>query len=99
MKPAARRWLMLSPALGVIGVLFVGGLALAAAQSFGYFAPTGENAFTLRHYAALETAEIAEILRIPHGTVRSRLHQAHRVMRAALDADARVAVATEGTSA
>ncbi|HEY9433829.1 MAG TPA: ABC transporter permease subunit [Blastocatellia bacterium] len=53
MKPAARRWLMLSPALGVIGLLFVGGLALAAAQSFGYFAPTGENAFTLRHYVAL----------------------------------------------
>jgi putative spermidine/putrescine transport system permease protein len=53
MKPAARRWLMLSPALGVIGVLFVGGLALATAQSFGYFAVTGENAFTLRHYAAL----------------------------------------------
>ena len=47
------RWLMLSPALAVIGVLFVGGLALAAAQSLGYFAPTDENAFTLRHYAAL----------------------------------------------
>src|SRR5215475_2635100 len=52
-KPTVRRWLMLSPALAVIGVLFVGGLALAAAQSLGYFAPTGANAFTLRHYAAL----------------------------------------------
>jgi putative spermidine/putrescine transport system permease protein len=49
----ARRWLLLSPALIVIGVLFVGGLALATAQSFGYFAPTGENAFTLQHYAEL----------------------------------------------
>ena len=53
MTLTARRWLMLSPALAVIGVLFVGGLALAAAQSLGYFAPTGENAFTFRHYAEL----------------------------------------------
>ncbi|MCI0388285.1 MAG: ABC transporter permease subunit [Acidobacteria bacterium] len=53
MKLTLSRWLMLSPALAVIGVLFVGGLALAAAQSLGYFAPTGENVFTLRHYAAL----------------------------------------------
>ena len=48
-----RRWLMLAPALAVIGVLFAGGLALAVAQSLGYFAPTGENALTLRHYASL----------------------------------------------
>jgi putative spermidine/putrescine transport system permease protein len=53
MKLTLSRWLMLSPALAVIGVLFVGGLALAAAQSLGYFAPTGENSFTLQHYAAL----------------------------------------------
>ncbi len=44
---------MLSPVLAVIGVLFVGGLALAAAQSLGYFAPLGESALTFRHYAAL----------------------------------------------
>src|SRR5687767_6606038 len=53
MNLTMRRWLMLAPALAVIGGLFVGGLALAAAQSLGYFAPTGENAFTLRHYRAL----------------------------------------------
>ena len=49
----ARRWLMLAPALAVVGVLFAGGLALAAAQSLGYFAPIGENALTLRHYVSL----------------------------------------------
>ena len=49
----ASRWLMLLPALAVIGVLFVGGLALAMAESLGYFAPTGENSFTLRHYVEL----------------------------------------------
>jgi putative spermidine/putrescine transport system permease protein len=44
---------MLAPALAVIGGLFAGGLALATAQSLGYFAPTGEDAFTLRHYRSL----------------------------------------------
>ncbi len=53
MNLTVRRWLMLAPALAVIGVLFAGGLALAAAQSLGYFAPAGENELTLRHYAAL----------------------------------------------
>ena len=48
-----RRWLMLSPALAVIGILFAGGMALAAANSLGYFAPIGEKALTLRHYVAL----------------------------------------------
>src|SRR5512144_111647 len=31
----------------------------------------------LRHYVGLETSEIAEIVGIPAGTVRSRLHHAH----------------------
>ena len=52
--------------------------------------PTAQRAMlVLRHYAGLEPAEIAEVLGIPAGTVRSRLHHAHRAMRAALDADAR----------
>src|SRR5262245_5390408 len=53
MRFTVRRWLMLAPALVVIGALFAGGLALASAQSLGYFAPTGENSLTLRHYASL----------------------------------------------
>lgn len=48
-------WFKLLPALATIGVLFACGLALATAQSLGYFAATGENAFTMRHYAALWT--------------------------------------------
>ncbi len=47
------RWLLLSPALAVIGLLFVGGLLLATVQSLGYFAVTGEQALTGRHYLAL----------------------------------------------
>lgn len=49
----------------------------------------------LRHYAGLETRDIAEVLGIPAGTVRSRLHHAHRVMRAALEAEARTPAAGE----
>jgi DNA-directed RNA polymerase specialized sigma24 family protein len=52
----------------------------------------------LRHYLGLEPAEIAETLGIPTGTARSRLHYAHRAMRAALEADARTSAA-EGRSA
>ena len=52
----------------------------------------------LRHYVGYEPIEIAELLGLSAGTIRSRLHHAHRAMRAALDADARTA-AVGGTSA
>jgi RNA polymerase sigma-70 factor (ECF subfamily) len=44
------------------------------------------------HFAGYSPSEIAETLGIPPGTARSRLHTAHRAMRAALEADARVAL-------
>ena len=53
---------------------------------------------TLHHFAGYAPIEIAEILGIPPGTVRSRLHNAHRAMRAALEADARAQV-VEGRTA
>ena len=43
----------------------------------------------LHHYLDLPLDEVAEILGVPVGTVRSRLHHAMRGLRAALDADAR----------
>ena len=46
----------------------------------------------LHHFLGYAPSEIAETLGIPPGTARSRLHNAHRAMRAALDADARLAV-------
>ena len=52
--------------------------------------PEQRALLALRHFEGREPAEIAEILGIPVGTARSRLHHAHRAMRAALDADARV---------
>lgn len=43
----------------------------------------------LQFYRDLTLSDIAEILDVPVGTVRSRLHYARSAMRAALDADAR----------
>jgi len=45
----------------------------------------------LHHYLDLPLQEVAEVLGIPIGTVRSRLLHAMRGLRAALDADARPA--------
>jgi RNA polymerase sigma-70 factor (ECF subfamily) len=45
----------------------------------------------LHHYLDLTLLEIAEVLGVPAGTVRSRLHHAMRGLRAALEADARPA--------
>jgi DNA-directed RNA polymerase specialized sigma24 family protein len=42
----------------------------------------------LRYYQDLGEAEIAEILDIPRGTVKSRLHAAVRAARALLEKDA-----------
>jgi RNA polymerase sigma-70 factor (ECF subfamily) len=43
----------------------------------------------LHHFLDLSIDEIADVLGVPHGTVRSRLHHAMRGLRAALEADAR----------
>ena len=49
----------------------------------------------LKHYAGLSNEEIADVLEIPEGTVRSRLHHSIRSLRAALEADARIAAPGE----
>ena len=48
--------------------------------------------FVLHHYLGLPLVEIAEILEIPAGTARSRLHYATRGLRAALIGDAQLAL-------
>ncbi|HEV7200120.1 MAG TPA: sigma-70 family RNA polymerase sigma factor [Candidatus Limnocylindria bacterium] len=45
----------------------------------------------LQHYLDLGLPEIAELLGVPLGTVKSRSHAARQAMRAALEADARQA--------
>jgi RNA polymerase sigma-70 factor (ECF subfamily) len=48
------------------------------------------------HYLELSPTEIADRLAIPVGTVRSRLHYAHRAMRAVIEADDRPAITARG---
>ncbi|MBC8078521.1 MAG: sugar ABC transporter permease [Chloroflexales bacterium] len=48
---AVRPWLLLAPALAVILLLFVGGLAATLLQSLGYLPLIGERALSLRAYA------------------------------------------------
>ena len=59
-------------------------------RGFRRLDPQQRAILVLRHFAGYEPAEIAELLGVPAGTARSRLHHAHRAMRAALEADARV---------
>jgi len=61
-------------------------------RGFRRLTPDERALLVLRHYVGYEPTEIATLLGLPAGTVRSRLHHAHRAMRAALDADARTAV-------
>jgi RNA polymerase sigma-70 factor, ECF subfamily len=52
----------------------------------------------LHHYQGLSLTEVADVLAIPVGTARSRLHYALRTLRAAVEADDR-AVVSEGRPA
>jgi len=67
----------------------------ALERAFGRLAVQQRVILVLRHYAGLDSTEIADAIGVPLGTVRSRLHHAHRAMRAVLEADNRV-TATEG---
>jgi RNA polymerase sigma factor (sigma-70 family) len=53
----------------------------------------------LHHVEGFTLASIAEILGIPIGTAKSRLHRGTRTMRASLDADARVVPIDRGRTA
>jgi RNA polymerase sigma-70 factor (ECF subfamily) len=67
-------------------------------RGFRRLPPEQRAILVMHHYLGYAPSEIAETLGIPAGTARSRLHHAHRAMRAALEADARTTV-REGRSA
>jgi RNA polymerase sigma-70 factor (ECF subfamily) len=67
-------------------------------RGFRRLPPDQRAILVLHHFLGYPPAAIAELLEIPAGTARSRLHHAHRAMRAALEADAR-AVAIGGRPA
>jgi RNA polymerase sigma-70 factor (ECF subfamily) len=65
-------------------------------HAFRRLAPEQRAMLVFTHYLGLSPTEIAERLGIPAGTARSRLHYAHRAMRAALEADERFATVAAG---
>ena len=68
-------------------------------RGFRRLPPEQRAILVLHHYLGLSLGEIADTLGIAPGTARSRLHYAHRAMRAALEAVARTAaMATRGIS-
>ncbi len=56
------------------------------------------SVLVLRYYLDLSVPQMADALKVPLGTAKSRLHLAERAMRAALDADQRT-VAVKGEMA
>ena len=81
----------------------------AASSEFGWVAdrdelergflrltPDQRAVIVLRYWRDMPQEEIAKTLDIPLGTVKSRLHHATAALRAALEAEARPALAEEG---
>jgi RNA polymerase sigma-70 factor (ECF subfamily) len=69
------------------------------ARGFRTLDPESRALLVLHYYRGLPVSEVATIVDLPEGTVKSRIHRAIRVMRAALDADARLPLMTEGRQA
>ena len=59
-------------------------------RAFRRLSPEHRAVFVLHHHAGHPLAEIADIVGIPVGTVKSRLHYATRTLRAAIVADGQV---------
>ena len=62
----------------------------ALERAFRRLSPDRRAIFVLHHHAGVPLAEVAAIVGLPLGTVKSRLHYSTDVLRAALAADARV---------
>lgn len=65
-------------------------------RGFRRLPPDQRAILVLHHYLGLDSSQIGEVLDIPAGTARSRLHCAHRAMRALLEADSRPTAAAGG---
>jgi RNA polymerase sigma-70 factor, ECF subfamily len=59
-------------------------------RAFVRLTPEHRAVFVLHHHAGLRLADIADIVGAPVGTVKSRLHHATRLLRAAIVADSQV---------
>ena len=61
----------------------------AVGRAFARLSPDQRAAFVLRHFEGHSVAEVAEALRVPLGTAKSRLHYAEQAMARVMDADTR----------
>ena len=68
-------------------------------RGFRRLEPDHRAVIVLHFYAGLPLTEVADILAVPVGTAKSRLHRAIQAMRAALEADARLTSVPEGRPA
>ena len=59
-------------------------------RAFVRLTPEHRAVFVLHHHAGLTLAEVADVVGVPLGTVKSRLHHATRAMRAAIVADSQI---------
>lgn len=58
-------------------------------RGFRWLSPEQRTVVVLRYYLDLPLTDVAQIMAIPEGTARSRLHYAMSGLRAALEADGR----------
>jgi RNA polymerase sigma-70 factor (ECF subfamily) len=58
-------------------------------KAFGRLSPDHRAVVVLHFYRDMPPAEISEVLKVPVGTINSRLHYGTRALRAALEADER----------
>jgi RNA polymerase sigma-70 factor (ECF subfamily) len=59
-------------------------------RAFKRLTPEHRAVFVLHHHTGFPVTEIADIVGVPVGTVKSRLHYATRTLRAAIVADSQV---------
>ena len=70
----------------------------AIERGFRRLDPEQRALVVLHYYQGLPLEDVASTLRVPLGTVKSRLSRARTALRAALEADTRSALLTEGRS-
>ena len=68
-------------------------------RGFRRLDPEQRAIVVLHYYLGYPLPEAADILGVPVGTAKSRLHRAIQALRGAVDADARLSVAPEGRRA
>ena len=68
-------------------------------RGFRHLDPDQRAIVILHYYRGYSVPEVADIVGIPLGTAKSRIHRATSALRAAMDADARGSVVAEGSRA